>query len=104
VAKEQLANIFGVNIEPSGLFVDSKQFYLAATPDGLIGDDGLIEIKCTSSAKSVIPKEAIENQIIKCCVLKNNGLHLKKMTQIQSALHISRRDYCYFCIWTPKVK
>ncbi|KAL4132332.1 hypothetical protein QTP88_009503 [Uroleucon formosanum] len=85
VAKEQLANILGVNIEPSGLFVDSEQFYLAASPDGLTGDDGLMEIKCLSSAKSVSPKEAIENKIIKCW-----------------ALHISRRDYCYFCIWTPK--
>ncbi|KAL4119848.1 hypothetical protein QTP88_012612 [Uroleucon formosanum] len=107
VAKEQLANILGVNIEPSGLFVDSEQFYLAASPDGLIGDDGLMEIKCPSSAKSVSPKEAIENKIIKCCVLKNNEtLHLKKNDnyyyQIQGALHISRRDYCYFCIWTPK--
>lgn len=109
VAKEQLANILGVNIEPSGLFVDSEQFYLAASPDGLIGDDGLVEIKCPSSAKSVSPEEAIENKIIKCCVLKNNKtLHLKKNDnyyyQIQGALHISRRDYCYFCIWTPKGK
>jgi len=38
VAKEQLENILKVNIEPSGLFVDSEQFYLAASPDGLIGD------------------------------------------------------------------
>ncbi|CAI6367305.1 unnamed protein product [Macrosiphum euphorbiae] len=107
VAKEQLANILGVNIEPSGLYVDSEQFYLAASPDGLIGDDGLVEIKCPSSAKSVFPEEAIENKIIKCCVLKNNNtLHLKKNDnyyyQIQGALHISRRDYCYFCILTPK--
>lgn len=51
VAKEQLENILGVNIEPSGLFVDSEQFYLAASPDGLIGDDGLVEIKCPSCAK-----------------------------------------------------
>lgn len=29
VAKEQLANILGVNIEPSGVFVDGEQFYLA---------------------------------------------------------------------------
>lgn len=65
MAKEQLANILSVNIEPSGLFVDSEQFYLAASPDGLIGDDGLVEIKCPSSAKNVSPEEAINNKIIK---------------------------------------
>lgn len=75
MAKEQLANILGVNIKPSGLFVDSEQFYFAASPDGLIGDDGLVELKCPSSAKSVSPKDAIEIKIIKCCVLKNNELH-----------------------------
>jgi len=76
VAKEQLANILSVNIEPSGLFVDSEQFYLAASPDGLIGDDGLVEIKCPSSAKNVSPEEAINNKIIKWCVLKNNELQM----------------------------
>jgi len=67
-----------------------------------------VEIKCPFSAKNVSPKEAIENKIIKCCVLENNELHLKTNDnyyyQIQGALHISRRDYCYFCIWTPKGK
>jgi len=77
VAKEQLSNILNVKIERSGLIVDSEQLYLAASPDGLIGDDGLVEIKCPSSAKSVSPKEAIENKIIKCCIFKNNELHLK---------------------------
>jgi len=75
----------GINIEQSGLFVDSEQFYFSfsfsfySIPDGLIGDDGLVEIKCPSSAKSVSPKEAIENKIIKCYVLKNDEtLHFKK--------------------------
>jgi hypothetical protein len=108
VAKEQLTNIFGVNIEPSGLMIDIEKFYLAASPDGLIGDDGFVEIKCPSSAKNVSPKEAIANNIIKYCVLKNNNLHLKTNAnyyyQVQGALHIAQREYCYFCIWTPKGK
>lgn len=108
LAKEQLANILGINIEPSGLMVDSKLFYLAASPDGLVGDDGLVEIKCPSSAKNVSPEEAINMNIIKCCEMQNKKLHLKRNDnyyyQVQGALHISRRKYCYFCIWTPKGK
>jgi len=45
--------------------------------DGLIGDDGLVEIKYPSSAKSVSSKEAIENKIIKCVLKNNELLHLK---------------------------
>jgi hypothetical protein len=41
-----LAYTLGVNIEPSGLMVDIEKFYLAASPDGLIRDDELVEIKC----------------------------------------------------------
>ena len=62
-----------VNIELSGLFVDIGQFYSATSPYGLIGDDGLVEIKCPLCAKKGIFKRSnrkLENKIVKCCVLK----------------------------------
>ncbi|KAL4084608.1 hypothetical protein QTP88_027539 [Uroleucon formosanum] len=110
VAKEQLANILGVNIEPSGLFVDSEQFYLAASPDGLIGDDGLMEIKCPSSAKSVSPKEAIENKIIKCCddfypcyKLTNEHFLFVRLKQCSIAVFV-RKSYLRINKWETTSK
>ena len=35
-----------------GLFIDVANFFLCTSPDGLIRDDGLIEIKCPCSARN----------------------------------------------------
>ncbi|KAF0701150.1 Exonuclease, partial [Aphis craccivora] len=40
-----------------GIFVDSENPYLGATPDGLIGSDGIVEVKCPSSAEHLTPEE-----------------------------------------------
>jgi len=34
---------------------------LAAGPDGLIDNDGIVEIKCPASIKDMTPEEAIKN-------------------------------------------
>lgn len=105
-AKEQLADQIKKRISPSGLFVDKKIPFLAASPDGIIGDDSLLEIKCPAVAKELTPEEAINMGKIKSCLIKNGQLHLKRndnyFYQVQGQLHISRRIYCYFCLWTPK--
>lgn len=106
VAKEQLEAQLKIKILPSGLFVDVKLPFLAASPDGIIGDDSLVEIKCPASAKELSPEEAISNGKIKSCLVNNGQLQLKRNDnyyyQVQGQLHISRKMYCYFCIWTPK--
>lgn len=45
VAKEVYERITGTEIRPCGFFVHPLIEHSGATPDGLIGDDGLIEIK-----------------------------------------------------------
>ena len=35
-----------MHVEPFGLFIDSTYSYLAATPDGLIGTNAVVEVKC----------------------------------------------------------
>lgn len=106
VAKKQLEAQLKIKILPSGLFVDINLPFLAASPDGIIGDDSLVEIKCPSSAKELSPEEAVTIGKIKSCLVNNRQLQLKRSDnyyyQVQGQLHISRRMYCYFCIWTPK--
>jgi len=48
-----------VKINDCGLFIDSIDVFLGATPDGLIGADTLVEIKCPYSAENIDPDEAI---------------------------------------------
>lgn len=106
IAKEELENVIGNKIQSAGMIVDIDQPFLAVSPDGLIDREFLVEIKCPSSAKELTPLEAINNKIIKCCEIKNGNLFLKRNDnyyyQIQGQLHVTRRMYCYFCIWTPK--
>jgi len=104
---EQLKNKINKNIVPSGLMVDLNQPFLAASPDGLIGSDSFVEIKCPASAKDITPEEGINNKKIKSCKIINNKLHLKRTDnyyyQVQDQLHIARRMYFIFVFGHRKV-
>jgi len=56
---KQLERILNIKIIKCGIFVDSENPYLGATPDGLIGNDGIVEVKCPSSAEQLTPEEGI---------------------------------------------
>ena len=64
--------------------------YVGVSPDGLVGDDGCIEIKCPNSsthlgyiAKNVFPK--------------------KYEAQVQGILWVTGRDWCDFISFDPRV-
>ncbi|XP_074032854.1 uncharacterized protein [Leptinotarsa decemlineata] len=93
-------------IEPCGMFIDEYDYIFGASPDGLIRDDAIVEVKCPKTASKMHPKEAIEQKIINFCTLDEN-LHLQLKQnhnyyyQVQGQLHITQRSLCYFVIWTP---
>ncbi|KYN05017.1 hypothetical protein ALC62_04094, partial [Cyphomyrmex costatus] len=59
VAKQELSKILKKDIKPCGLFIDSNNPWLGASPDGLLEEDGLVEIKCPLSAENLTAEEAI---------------------------------------------
>nr|XP_033339075.1 uncharacterized protein LOC117227708 [Megalopta genalis] len=61
IAREQLAKEEDVEIRKCGLFIDAEIPFLGATPDGIIDDDGIVEIKCPKTAEKFSPEEAIKN-------------------------------------------
>jgi len=95
----------GVNIQSCGLFVHRKLTFLAASPDGLIDNDGIVEIKCPASIKDMTPEEAFENKKLNFMSLIDGNLKFKTTHsyyfQVQEQLEISERNYCYFVVWTP---
>ncbi|XP_050526278.1 uncharacterized protein LOC126897000 [Daktulosphaira vitifoliae] len=106
-AIEHFEKKMNVKIQMSGILIDENFYYLTAKPDGLIGTDGIVEIKCPFNAQNMTPKDAIKNKVIKYVHYNENGDLVLKCTspiffQIQGELHISKRQYCYFIIWTPK--
>ncbi|GBM47493.1 hypothetical protein AVEN_58732-1 [Araneus ventricosus] len=57
-----ISNELKIEVNSCGFFVKKEEPYLGATPDGLIGDDGILEIKCPSSCAKFTPEEAINEK------------------------------------------
>ena len=64
--------------------------YVGMSPDGLIGDDGLIEIKCTNTSTQI--KRALSDDYA-----------ADYKDQIQMQLWVSNRKYCYFLSFDPRL-
>ncbi|XP_072375400.1 uncharacterized protein [Diabrotica undecimpunctata] len=92
-------------VQKCGIFIDNIYNHLAATPDGIVDDNSLLEVKCLlkvhKSGKSLL--EAVETLKNMPLENKNGTLQLKKnhyyMYQIQGQLNIARKDYCYFVVY-----
>lgn len=79
---------------------------MAASPDGLIAENGIVETKCPKRAETLTPKEASQKYNDFCSEIDENGkLKLKRnhshYYQIQVQLAITKRSFCHFVIWTP---
>lgn len=105
IARKEIEIVTKLEIKPCGLFIDSKDPRFAASPDGIIDDDGVVEIKNPHRAQNLTAKEAMEkypdlNFIDK----KTNGMKTtnKWYYQVQGQLHVTERNYCIFALRTPK--
>lgn len=102
----QLQKQEGIEVNECGIFIDSLHSYLAASPDGVYGKDGLVEIKCPYSAKGQDVDTAIRGGKLKFFkVDKKSGKIVfnrkhKYFYQIQGQLHIAEKKVCIFAVWT----
>ncbi|CAG9763450.1 unnamed protein product [Ceutorhynchus assimilis] len=96
---------YKVKISQCGLFIDKKNYYLGASPDGLIGDTQLMEIKCPYSICNMNPAEAIKEKKLAFAEFVDNEFHLKRnhnyYYQIQGQLAIADKQMCYFVVGSP---
>ncbi len=76
--------------------------FLGASPDGLVGDDALVEVKCPYRGrhKKIEPNE--DFQFLKTA---ENGERMLKRNhnyfyQVMGQLAISQRKTCYFVVYT----
>ncbi|CAG9792585.1 unnamed protein product [Diatraea saccharalis] len=58
----QLCSQEKISITPCGLFIDEELPFLGASPDGLCGDDTIVEIKCPITAYKLGITEAINQK------------------------------------------
>ncbi|KAJ8882467.1 hypothetical protein PR048_014275 [Dryococelus australis] len=52
--------------------------WLAATPDGLVGNNALVEVKCPVTARNLTPQEAVKEKKLTYCILIDDHLYLKE--------------------------
>ena len=100
VAKRKFEANTGIMVNPVGLCVDLESPYLAASPDGLIGEDTVVEIKCPYSAKDKIISPATIPYLKE--VEGNLSLDPKHnyFCQVQGQMMITHRQKCKLIIYT----
>lgn len=88
-------------MEQSGLWIMKNHPYIGATPDGLIGRESTVEIKCPYTAE-----DYQINEYTCTCSYKNenNELSLRKdhpfFFQVQGQLMVTDRSHCFFIVYT----
>lgn len=96
----------GMQVEQCGLFVDVLHPYLAGSPDGLVGPDGLVEVKCFPSIGNKTFVEAIESKMKLGLTFNGNTVALQEghnyYYQIQGQLNITGRSFCDLVAYAPK--
>jgi len=107
IAIKELAAKINKEIKACGFFIDRKNPCLGATLDGLIDEDGVVEIKCPLSAEHLTAEEAIQTlPQLKSIFDKKNREKMNRnhrfFYQVQGQLNITLRDYCIFAVWTPQ--
>ncbi|KAJ8926634.1 hypothetical protein NQ314_020998 [Rhamnusium bicolor] len=105
VAIEIFEKRHNVKITKSGIWLDECGF-LGASPDGIIDDDTLIEVKCPFKYKDSFFSDCLLE--IKDYIVSFNGESFilndahNYYHQIQGQLHICGRKTCILALWTTK--
>lgn len=90
LAQMDYQNKTGNFVEECGFFVHPEFAWLGASPDGLIGDDGVLEVKCPFSQRDKNPPE-----------FKTLAEQPHYKSQVMVELACTGRSFCHFYQWTP---
>ena len=100
-ALAEFHKVTGLKVEKCGLFISQDHPFLAATPDGLVGEEYIVEVKCPYKGRfsSIEPGEFfpflvyVEGNV----TLKKNH---KYYDQVQCQMGVTKRPKCYFVVYT----
>lgn len=80
----------GLNVRATGLHTHPEHAWLAGSPDGLVGENGIVEVKCPYYFKRG----------------QDSRIHTKVpghyWMQINALLEITDREWCAYICWTPE--
>lgn len=87
----------GLAVENCGLYVDTNKCFLAASPDGVIGTEAVVEVKCPLKCVDTRLDWLAKHDQTFCLQpdLVTGGLRLKRnhdyFYQVQGQMHITKR-------------
>lgn len=87
-AREVYKAIYGIEVEQTGL--EKIGELVGASPDGLVGRDGLLEIKCPNTATHIQ-------------TLLANEMPKKHYPQVQGQMWVTGRKWCDFMSYDPRL-
>lgn len=103
VAINKVEDLCNVKVVQCGLFVCSEYPMLAASPDGLIGEDTVVEVKCPFAARNDFITATSVPYLSTC---PTGGFLLNKnhqyYYQVQGQLLCTGRQQCKFVVYTLK--
>lgn len=101
LALAQFKEVTKLDVQDSGILLHHSGI-LGASPDGLVGEDAIIEIKCPFRLRDASAHEVVADP--QYCFKGTSELRQDHpyYHQIQGQLHISKRKVAYFCVWTTK--
>ena len=104
----------GINVKVNacGLYVDSSESWLAASPDGIVTgltsggqDRGCLEVKCPLSCEKMTFHNVCSTVSSFCLTEDGAQMFLSKehafFYQIQTQMHVTKLHWCDFVIWSP---
>jgi putative phage-type endonuclease len=71
-------------------FIEHPKMAAGASPDGLVGEDGMVEIKCPNTATHIQ-------------TLLTEKVPAKYVKQMQWQMYIAEREWCDFASYDPRV-
>lgn len=87
-ALEWYALDVGADVTPVGIVFSDDRCLIGTSPDGLVGDDGQVEVKCPTGAVHLMTVEAGE-------------VPSEYVPQVQGSLMVTRRRWCDFVSYYP---
>lgn len=95
----------GLQVKETGIWLDSCGV-IEASPDGLVGDDCVLEVKCPYTQRNSGIDEALKANNFclekaadgSVCLRKNHDY----WHQVQGQMFLTKRTFCFFVVWTTK--
>lgn len=84
-------------VRTCGIIISTENGIFAVSPDGLVGSDGIVEIKCPYSLENDDPKKWAHIRSGKMTKLKKSSMYY---SQVVMLLHVTSRKWVDFVVWT----